>query len=105
MNKIMGKIIKELISLSTSAPAVISGRREVVKSLFINNINNLNEDEFSEFISELKNKDDHKISHYNLAHQEFADCCGCFDVLDENGIIYCNECNMSLHEAIINNLK
>lgn len=41
------------------------------------------------------------ISPYNLAHIEIADCCGCFTVLDEDGIIRCNECNESLHEAIL----
>jgi hypothetical protein len=101
----MGTIINEIIKLSTSAPAAITGKREIVKSLLINNISNLNEEQFLQFILELKKKDVCKISPYNLSHNEFTDCCGCFDVIDENGIISCNECNVPLHEAIINNLK
>lgn len=97
----MESIIKKLIELSTSAPSAISYKREVIKNLFLNNINNLNEDEFFQFILELKNKDNYKISPYNLSHNEFTDCCGCFDII-KNGIIYCNECNMSLHDAYIN---
>lgn len=46
-----------------------------------------------------------KISPYNLAHSEISDCCGCFDMIDENGILSCNECNTPLHEAIINVLN
>lgn len=98
----MKNIINEIIKLSTSYPACISGKTEVIKSLFIGQIQNLNELQFIQFVRELKNKDVH-ISPYNLSHNEFDDCCGCFDVVDENGMIFCNECNISLHKAIINN--
>ena len=40
------------------------------------------------------------ISHYNLAHNEIGDCCGVFNVLDEQGLIHCNECNKTMHEAM-----
>jgi hypothetical protein len=41
------------------------------------------------------------ISPYNLAHLELGgDCCGIFNILDGNGIIRCNECNATIHDAV-----
>lgn len=50
--------------------------------------------EIVEFISK------YVLSQYNLAHNEIGDCCGCFTIIDDYGIIKCNECGKSLHESI-----
>ncbi len=42
------------------------------------------------------------ISQYNLAHTELgSDCCGVFNKIIANGIIVCNECEITLHDAVI----
>jgi hypothetical protein len=41
------------------------------------------------------------LSPYNISHNEISDCCGCFTLVDDYGIIRCNECGNSLHESIL----
>ncbi len=47
-----------------------------------------------------------QISIYNLAHNEIdSNCCGIFDRINDDGLIICNECNKTMREIVLGNLK
>jgi len=47
-----------------------------------------------------------EISIYNLAHNEIDDnCCGIFDRINDDGIIYCNECGKTMRDVVLDNIK
>jgi len=63
-----------------------------------------NDDNTSLFLSDIEtfiNK--YLLSPYNISHNEIGDCCGCFTIIDNCGIIRCNECGKTLRECLITN--
>jgi hypothetical protein len=68
-----------------------------------NQINSLIERLFHDYKIEIMEKV--QLSPYNLAHNEIGDCCGIFNMIDENGIIYCNECGETIHDSVLKTLK
>jgi len=96
------KLLKDWLSIIADKKAIIKAEPTCNKNTRVSDLGEKN----SKFIAELiresiaEIESSMRVSPYNPAHTLYGDCCGIFNVINDDGILCCNECGMTINKLL-----